>query len=135
MTDTASGNLAGTDDDGFLAFGFVQTGFALFPRLSNIHIVRLGGSFWPLESVDFFRYLEIGIYGYLYRKDESAAPISDPGSTQNDSDVGREIDLLLRWRILSDVGVTVSYGVFLPGDAYLDDESRDFIAAGMTYTF
>jgi hypothetical protein len=43
VSDMAAGNQAGTTDTSFLSFGFVQTGFSLFPRVSNIHIVRLGG--------------------------------------------------------------------------------------------
>ena len=135
VTDTASGNLAGTDDEGFLPFGFVQTGYSLFPRLSNIHIFRLGGSFRPLESVEMFRYLEVGAFGYLYRKDEADAPISDSRSFLQDVDVGKEVDLFLRWRVASDVGISINYGRFMPGDAYAEQQDRDFISAGMTYSF
>lgn len=135
VTDLAAGNTAGTDDEGFLAFGFLQTGYALFPRVSNIHILRLGGSLRPLEAHDFFRHLEVGAFGYLYRKVESAAPISDPRSFLDDSEVGTEIDLFLRWRILSDLGVSVNFGRFMPGDAYDDTDGRNFISAGLTYSF
>lgn len=135
VTDQAAGNAAGTDDEGFLAFGFLQTGFSLFPRVSNIHILRLGGSLRPLESHDLFRSLEVGAFGYLYRKDESAAPISDPRSFLDDADVGTEIDLFLRWRITSDVGVSMNFGRFLPGDAYEDQDGRNFLSLGLTYGF
>jgi hypothetical protein len=136
VTDVASGNLAGTDDEGFLAFGFVQTGFSLFPRLSNLHILRLGGSLRPLESVELFRRMEVGIFGYLYRKHQSEAPISDSRSSEDDADVGTEVDLFLHWRLLSDVGLSINYGRFMPGDAYADGEdARDFVSAGITYGF
>ena len=135
VTEGAGGNTVGTDDEGFLAFGFVQTGFSLFPRVSNIHIFRLGGSFRPLASLELFRTLELGGYGYLYRKDEASAPISDPRSFQDDDDVGEEIDLFLRWRILSDVGFSINFGRFMPGDAYADDDPRNFISLGLTYGF
>ena len=135
VTDVALGNQAGTDDEGFLAFGFVQTGFSLFPRISNIHIVRLGGSLRPLASVDFFRQLEAGSYLYWYLKDEKSAPISDPGAVLDDADVGVEFDLFLRWRLASDLGFSMNYGLFLPGDAYDDDSSRGFFSAGITYSF
>ena len=135
VTDVAAGNQAGTDDDGFLAFGFLQTGYALFPRVSNIHILRLGGSFRPLESSDVGRYLEVGVFGYLYLKDESASPISDPRAFLDDEDVGKEIDLFFRWRVLSDLGVSLNFGRFLPGDAYDDKDGRNFFSAGFTYGF
>jgi len=135
VTDAALGNAPGTDDEGFLAFGFVQTGFSLFPRVSNIHIVRLGGSLHPLASAEAFRFLELGGYLYLYRKAEEGAPISDPESVRDDADVGVEFDLFLRWRIASDVGLSVNWGYFKPGDAYLEDDGRDFFSAGLTYSF
>jgi hypothetical protein len=135
VTDAALGNAPGTDDEGFLAFGFVQTGFALFPRVSNLHIVRLGGSVRPLAGEDLFRAFEVGAYLYGYRKDEKSAPISDPRATEDDADIGLELDLFLRWRIASDVGVSVNFGSFMPGDAYLDDDTRNFFSAGLTYSF
>ncbi|HXX94077.1 MAG TPA: hypothetical protein VEN81_10610, partial [Planctomycetota bacterium] len=58
-TDVASGSPPGTKDESFLAFGFVQTGYSLFPLLANIHIVRAGGSFHPLESLEAVRTLEL----------------------------------------------------------------------------
>lgn len=135
VTDVAAGNAPGTDDEGFLGFGFVQTGYALFPRVSNIHILRLGAAVHPLESVEAFRQLEIGLNFYVYRKVEDSAPISDPQSFLEDSDVGEEIDVFLRWRIASDVGLSLAFGRFMPGGAYADDDARDFYSAGMTYSF
>jgi hypothetical protein len=135
VTDVALGNAPGTNDEGFLAFGFVQTGFSLFPRVSNLHIVRLGGSLRPLASEDLFRNLEAGAYLYGYRKAEASAPISDPRAFLDDADVGFEVDFFLRWRIASDVGLSVNYGRFMPGDAYEEDSGRDFFSAGLTYSF
>ncbi len=135
VTDGAAGNMPGTDDEGFLAFGYVQTGFSLFPRLSNIHIVRAGGSIRPLASLEAARSLEVGGYFYWYRKDEADAPISDPRSFLADEDVGTEVDFFLRWRILSDVGISVNFGRFMPGAAYQDDDPRNFASAGLTYSF
>lgn len=129
VTDGALGNKPGTDDEGFLAFGYVQTGFSLFPRLSNLHIVRFGGSIKPFSA------FEVGSYIYLYRKDEADAPISDPRSYLEDEEVGSEIDLFLRWRLLSDVGISANFGRFMPGDAYEDDDPRNFVSAGLTYSF
>lgn len=135
VSDMAAGNTAGTDDTSFLSFGFVQTGVSLFPRVSNIHILRLGGSLRPLASTELFEKLEVGLYGYLYRKAESRELISDSRAFLDDTDVGQEVDLFLRWRILSDLGFSLIYGCFFPGKAYVDDSPRNFFSAGLTYTF
>ncbi|MBI3857652.1 MAG: alginate export family protein, partial [Planctomycetes bacterium] len=134
-TDMAAGNTGGTTDTSFLSFGFVQTGFSLFPRVANIHILRLGGSIRPLESVELFHKMEVGVYGYYYRKAVAQELISDSRAFLNDADIGKEIDIFLRWRIFSDLGFYLNYGRFFPGKAYLDDASRDFVSAGITYSF
>jgi hypothetical protein len=134
-TDSLAGNQAGTDDNGFLSFGFVQTGYSLFPRVSNIHILRLGGTIRPLESVDWLHKLQVGVFGYWYRKAESQCPISDSRAFVNDADVGKEVDLTLRWRIYSDLGFSVNYGCFFPGEAYVETKARNFFSAGLTYAF
>lgn len=135
VTDALAGNTAGTDDEGFLSFGFVQTGYSLFPRVSNIHIVRFGGTIRPLESVEGLHKLQVGVFGYLYRKAESASAISDSRAFLDDADVGKEIDFTLRWRILSDLGFSLNYGCFFPGDAYQETKARNFISGGLTYSF
>jgi hypothetical protein len=134
-TDSLAGNQAGTDDNGFLSFGFVQTGYSLFPRVSNIHILRFGGTIRPLESVDWLHKMQVGVFGYWYRKAESQCPISDSRAFLNDADVGKEIDLTLRWRIYSDLGFSVNYGCFFPGEAYVETKARNFFNAGLTYSF
>ncbi len=134
-TDVATGNRPGTNDTGFLGFGFVQTGFSLFPRVSNIHIVRFGGSLRPLADTETFHKLEVGTYVYYYRKAAHQEMISDSQSFVNNADIGEEVDLLLRWRIFSDLGFTVNYGLFFPGKAYLEDRPRNFLSIGLTYSF
>jgi hypothetical protein len=135
VTDMASGNTAGTTDTSFLSFGFVQTGFSLFPRVANIHILRLGGSIRPLESVELFHKMEVGVYGYYYRKAAAQELISDSRAFLNNADVGKEVDLFLRWRIFSDLGFYLNYGCFFPGKAYQDASARNFVSAGITYSF
>jgi len=134
-TDMAAGNEAGTTDTSFLSFGFVQTGFSLFPRVSNIHILRLGGSIRPFATTELFHKFEVGMYGYLYRKAVASELISDSRAFLDSADIGQEVDVLLRWRILSDLGFYVNYGCFFPGKAYLDDSPRNFFSAGVTYAF
>jgi hypothetical protein len=135
VADMAAGNREGTSDTSFLSFGFVQTGFSLFPRVSNIHILRLGGSIRPFESVELLHKFEVGLYGYYYRKANSSELISDSRAFLNNADVGKEIDLVLRWRVFSDLGFSLNYGCFFPGKAYVDDSARNFFSAGVTYSF
>lgn len=135
VTEQAAGNRAGTDDTGFLSFGFVQTGYSLFPRVSNIHILRLGGTIRPLEGIEELHKLQVGVFGYYYRKAKSASPISDSRAFLDDTDVGKEIDVTLRWRIFSDLGFSLNYGCFFPGAAYQNGKARNFVSAGVTYSF
>jgi hypothetical protein len=135
VSDMAAGNQAGTTDTGFLSFGFVQTGFSLFPRVSNIHIFRMGGSIRPLESVELLHKMEVGIYGYFYRKAVAQELISDSRAFQNNADIGQEVDFFVHWRIFSDLGFYLNYGCFFPGKAYLDQSARNFVSAGITYSF
>ena len=96
---------------------------------------RLGGSIRPFESVELLHKLEVGLYGYYYRKAVASELISDSRAFLNSADVGKEIDIFLRWRIFSDLGFYVNYGCFFPGKAYQDDSPRNFVSAGITYSF
>lgn len=116
---TANGNLAGTKDRNFLYFGAYDGGSALAPRLSNLSILRVGFSFKPFEKYWRFRNFSFSaIYSDYTRVRENGA-ISDLEATvAGTSDIGREIDLYLKWRIFSDVSLNMNYAKFDPGDAY-----------------
>jgi hypothetical protein len=135
VSEALAGNQPGTDDHGFLSFGFVQTGYSLFPRVSNIQILRVGGTIRPLESVDWLHKMSVGVFGYFYRKAVDSSPISDSRAFLDDGDVGKEVDFTLRWRIFSDLGLSLNYGCFFPGAAYQDTKARNFVSAGLTYSF
>jgi hypothetical protein len=138
---TLGGNTEGTDDTGFNAFGYVPTGYALFPRLSNIHVLKVGANFKPFLDADEpeFRNMEFGAAFFAFFKDETGSSISDPRATNDDADVGQEIDLYWRWRIYSDLGFNFRLGVFFPGDAYPNagglDDTRLFASVGMVFSF
>ena len=134
-TDSATGNLLGSTDTGFLSFGYVPTGFAVSPRVSNIRILRIGGTFKPLEQFAFTRTLELGFAFYHFTKSEEKEAITDPRSFLDDAAVGWELDVFMRWRLLSDLGASLNYGHFVPGGAYLEDSPRDFWSLGLTYSF
>ncbi|PKK90806.1 MAG: hypothetical protein CVV64_07970 [Candidatus Wallbacteria bacterium HGW-Wallbacteria-1] len=116
---TANGNLAGTKDRNFLYFGSYDGGSALAPRLSNMSILRLGFSFKPFEK--YWRFKDFtfsAIYSDYTRLRENGA-ISDLEATiPGVSDIGKEIDLYVKWRIFSDLSLNMNFAKFDPGDAF-----------------
>jgi len=132
---TVGGNLRGTRDEAFNAFGFRDTGLALAPRIANLHIFQLGLSGFPLEQVELFRKMEVGTTVYFFTKDAASGAISDTTAMVDSSWVGWEWDVHLDWRLTSDVSWTVRYGVFQPGAAFADNQWRHFLFTGMVYSF
>ena len=92
-------------------------------------------TFVPLKGEDFYRNVQVGAAFYAYWKHRSKGGISDTRASEEDRNVGVEVDVFLRWRLLSDVGATLNYGVFFPGDAYPDgsDDERHYVSVGVTY--
>lgn len=134
---TVGGNLPGTKDKAFNAFGFRDTGIALAPRISNIQMFILGARFFPLESVRLFRKLELGTKVFFYQKARAGGPISDTLAADSSSWVGWEWDVYANWRITSDLAWTVRYGVFQPGAAYdtFGQNCRNFLYTGAILSF
>lgn len=138
---TIGGNDFGSSDYGFVPFGFVQTGYALFPRLSNIHVLKAGGSVKPFldSDTEIIRDMEFGGEAFYFFKHHHQGGISDGRATLPDRDVGQEVDLYWRWRLLSDVGLTARLGLFFPGDAYPSaggaNDLRKFFTIGFVFSF
>jgi len=135
-TTAVGGNRPGTRDRGFNAFGFRDTGLALAPDLSNLHIWRAGASFFPFEkSEEWLRRLELGTDWFLYHKHRTQAAISDPLADRRSGFVGWEMDCFFNWRFTVDLAWTVRYGVFFPGKAFSDRTTRTFLLSGLTWSF
>ncbi len=136
-TSTIGGNLAGTDDNAFNAFGFRDTGLAFAPRISNLHMYCIGASFFPLENIKLFRKMEIGTKFFFYHKATGSGPISDTTATENAQWLGWEWDVFCDWRITSDLTWTIRYGNFQPGAAFPGgyDDMRQFLYTGVTFSF
>lgn len=134
-TNTFGGNRAGTTDNSFNAFGLLNVGLAFGPAVSNLTMVRLGGSTFPFPDSRQLRRLQIGVDNFIYFKTDKNGPIDEP--TTADSYLGWEPDIYLNWQITSDVTLAVRYGVFFPGTAIDsdDDSIRQFIYAGLTFAF
>jgi len=136
VTDTEFGN-ALDQDEGFLYFGYLPTGFALAPRLSNLHMYKAGVLFKPLEKFKHFQNFNLGIDYYHFLKDENSGAISDLDASVTDKDIGDEINVTIGWQILSDATLTIQYGYFIAGDAFPDasDDSETYFSTDLTLTF
>ena len=134
---TIGGNLAGTTDRAFNGFGYRDTGIALAPRISNLHIFALGFNFFPLEHIEMFRQFEVGTKAFYYQKANPGGAISDSLATSGSGTVGFELDVYFNWRITSDLAWSTRYGAFIPGSAYSegDDECRHFLYTGFVFSF
>ena len=133
-TATVGGNLAGTRDNAFNAFGFRDTGLSFSPRIANLSIYTVGAGFRPLEHIRLCEKLEIGTKAFFYHKN-NRGPISDTTADRGPRWVGWEWDLFCNWRITSDVTWTIRYGAFMPGEAFSRRDCRQFLLTAMTYSF
>ncbi len=131
---TVGGNLAGTDDEGFNAFGYARTGLALAPDLSNLVSLRLGVSAAPLPGRELFEKLRLSLDAFLIRKMDDNAPMSVT-TLGGEGDVGVEVDFGILWQIWGDLQADLRYGVFLPGSAIADGDARHFLYLGVSYGF
>ena len=136
VTDTQDGNTFG-DDRNFLYFGYLPAGYALSPRLSNLHFYKAGVLLKPLEKFYLFRNLTLGMDYYRYYKDKKEGGIYDTDATLSDDDIGTGVDLNISWQIFSDLSWSLQYGHFKPGNAYPDsaDDSENYFSTGVTFTF
>ncbi|MFH1640397.1 MAG: alginate export family protein [Candidatus Omnitrophota bacterium] len=134
VTDTLNGNTIGKDTN-FLYFGYLPTGYALSPQLSNLHFIKTGFTLQPLEKNAFFKKLMLGFDYYRYYKDKSAAGIYDPAATNNNSIIGDEFDATLSWQVCSDLSFKLQYGHFIPNDAYPTGDSEDYLSISTSITF
>jgi hypothetical protein len=136
VTNTQNGNSDG-DDENFLYFGYISTGYALAPRLSNLQFYRLGASFTPFERNKILKNCKIGIDYYRYYKFASSGGVYDLDATQANNDIGSEVDVTVNWQIFSDLSCTLQYGHFEPGDAFPDstNDSEEYFSLNMSLTF
>ena len=135
-SNTFGGNRSGTDDTAFNGFGFINTGLAFAPAVSNLTMFRVGGSTFPLRdrSKQLFRRFQVGADAFFYLKTDADAPFDEP--TNDQTWLGFEVDVYANWRIASDLAVFGRYGVFFPGDGIDgDSDERHFLYTGVTYSF
>ncbi len=134
-TDASGGNRGDMRDSSFVGLGYRDTGLSFAPRLSNVHIWRMGGSFFPLAGDPTFDRLELGTNWFLYWKNRRDGAVSDPTADMQSGYLGWEMDYYASWAITTDLSWTARYGLFFPGDAFSDQSSRSFFLTGMTWSF
>lgn len=136
VTDTEDGNTS-SEDSNFLYFGYLPSGYAYSPRLSNLHFYKIGILLKPLENIPAFKNLSFGADYHAYYKDKKSGGIYDADATLNETYIGSEIDLRLAWQITSDFSCALEYGYFTPGDAYADsnDDTQEYFSISTTLMF
>jgi hypothetical protein len=133
-TTTYGGNTPGTVDHAFNAFGLPDVGVAFSPAASNLLMFRVGATGFPFPQYKPLRRMQIGTDFYTFAKLSADGPIDEP--TSNSRWLGVEPDIYLNWQITSDIALSVRYGVFIPGDAVVNDgKLRQFLFTGVTVAF
>jgi len=136
VTDTQGGNMEGKDKN-FLYFGDFFAGYALAPRLSNLHIFKLDFSFKPLNYFKFGKGITTGFKYYLYRKEKAAGGIYDEEAYAKSHDVGEELNFYFYFRLHKNIYLSSRYGIFFPGGAYSDQQnsSTKYFYTSLVFTF
>jgi len=133
-SNTIGGNLPGSKDRAFNAFGLLNTGLAFGPSVSNLWSMRVGASTFPFPDIAAFRRLQLGTDFFVFQKLNANAPIDE--ATSDSPFLGVEPDVYLNWQITSDVALSVRYGAFFPGDSIENDgKIRQFLYTGVTIAF
>jgi hypothetical protein len=136
---TALGNLAGTEDGGFLGFGYLNTGVSFAPLLANLEFVRLGVAFRPFPDTCTWNLkdLELATNLFVYWRPKQDGGVSDVRADRTgDHYLGSEVDIYANWRVSSDVYLQLNYGYFDPHrDSFSVDRPRNFVSLGITWLF
>jgi hypothetical protein len=134
-TNSVGGNRGDRRDTSFVGFGYRDTGLSFAPRISNLHMIRSGASFFPWPEDERFRHLELGTDWYVYHKHHRDGAVSDPTANVRSGYLGWEMDYFANWRMTADLAWTTRFGVFFPGSAFDDQSTRTFVLFGVTYSF
>ncbi|MCA8939583.1 MAG: alginate export family protein, partial [Planctomycetes bacterium] len=134
---TAGGNTSGTSDNALNYFGYVATGYALAPKLTNLQMLRWNVEARPINDTHagWMTSLKVGLSAFLYWKHHHLAPITDFTSVEDKRGVGYEIDLYADLAIASDLDFGIRGGVFVPGNAFEKDDTRNFFSAYLNFSF
>ncbi len=130
---TIGGNAPGSPDKAFNSLGYINTGLALAPSMTNLLMVRVGASTGiplnPRRPDD----LRIGVDFFAFGKTRKNSPMAVPSTGRRF--VGWECDLRADWRITSDVSFNFRYGLFVPNGGSPVQGLRQFVYGGISYAF
>ncbi len=134
---TVGGNRKGTRDNALNYFGYVNTGYQLAPRLTNLHMIRLNFESTLLEDAcRWTQSLKLGVAFYnFFKHHDDGATITDFTSNRGGRYVGFEADIYLDWAVVSDLDIGARYGLFAPGDAYEREDIRNYVSVFATLSF
>jgi hypothetical protein len=108
-------------------------GELLQPELSNLAIGTVALSWWLGERTS------LALLAHDYRQAEAANFLRDvdidPDPTGLDRHVGNELDLVFGSRAIANLDLEISAGVFLPGDAFAQDDAATFVKLQVRYNF
>lgn len=136
VTTTINGNAPRSQDHNFLYFGYIDTGYVVSPRLSNLQMLRLGLALSPLEFTKRYKKsLELGANYYNFHKHKRKGGISDFRANRNLGSLGEEIDVYANWKVVSDIFLNLNYGRFYPSNSYGDKSARDFFLVSVNFQF
>jgi hypothetical protein len=134
-TNTVGGNELHTTDEGFVAWGYRNTGLVLAPQMSNLGMVRLGTSTFPVNQASSLKRLRVGADYFLFHKNNASAAASDNLSVKDHNYLGSEFNFYANWQLTSDLALMAQYGIFLPGEAFSDQTYRESLFTGVTLSF
>ncbi|MFO0838546.1 MAG: alginate export family protein [Phycisphaerae bacterium] len=134
-TNALGGNRGDRKDSSFVGFGYRDTGISAALATSNIHVFKASGSVAPAPNIELLRDLELGTNWYLYYKNKRHGAVSDTLADEYSGYAGWEMDYYANWRIDADLSWTIRWGMFFPGSAFSDRDSRSFLVTGLTWSF
>ena len=131
-----AGNANGSSDLSFQSLGYIYTGLAGAPTLTNLLMLRVGGSTGIPIDARRPDALRVGMDLFFFGKQKTGAPTSLPSSRTNRY-MGTEIDWKIDWRLASDVSFSVRAGLYWPGSdtPTVANFTRHFVYGGFTYAF
>ena len=102
----------------FVPISRQELAVAFSPRLGNLVVVNAGYSLKPVKN------LQTSLKGILFLRPTSG-PIMDARTIDSDSKyLGTELDGIINYRPFSDLGASLSLGLFLPmGGAFADQDA------------
>ncbi|MBN2080339.1 MAG: alginate export family protein [Spirochaetes bacterium] len=117
---TPIGNSLGKDR-GFIYFGTFVGGYAFKPLLANMHVISGSVAVSPFSWSDviFVNAMTLTARYFYYMKHKTMATVNyGLDATKHEREIGHGLDASLRWRLFSDLTLSVTYGLFIPGKAF-----------------